>query len=803
MTGELNRIARLPRWLLVVFVVGGSLAGCNRAHYRRDADRETYNVIEEKADNALWTIPHTLIVPPRQSRLHDPFDPDCPPIPPDDPAAHKYMHCADCIEGYDGWHEHGDAPWIEDPTWRNYLPLSEDGTLLLSPTRAVEMGVLHSREYQSGLESLFLSALSLTLERFAFDVQWFGRNTTFFEHFGSSSTDKPATDKVEGNESNTLTTASNLGFTRNFATGGQLLVDFANAFVWEFTGSGDSSASSNIGVSLVQPLLRRAGREVRLEGLTQSERSVLYTARAFARFRKQFFISITVGGEGGNRDDEDDGDEIDDADVSYLSLLRKLQRISNFEANLKSLEQNLRLHQALAEGGFVSPIQVLQVDQRYQRGRFDLIEARVDFETDLDKFKLKLGLPPDLKVALDDSLLDPFQLSEPASADIEREIDQLVAKYRVLDEAPPLDELERGFATLKPFDERLAKVVDQVKVELARWQVDTSQPAPGDDAVQIQRERAARQQLSDRLTELATELTAVGEHVDEAAAGLREDRRGEAWEQLQKLARQELELVADLFGIQTQIRAYLIQLRPIDYELDSAVQFAKANRLDLMNRRAEVVDRWRKITVAADGLESDFDVFANANIATDPDRTNPVAFGAEASRYQVGFRIDGPLNRKFERNVYRAVLVNYQRARRDYMRLEDRVAQSVRRTMRELAAERLNFEIARQRLIVAARQVEEARLELNNPERGKEKAGDSSSTQDVLNALNDLLDAKNDLIGSWVDYESGRLELLLELEALQLDETGVYTNDHEHLRERPGRAETSPDPDNQNALITP
>ena len=51
-------------------------------------------------------------------------------------------------------------------------------------------------------------------------------------------------------------------------------------------------------------------------------------------------------------------------------------------------------------------------------------------------------------------------------------------------------------------------------------------------------------------------------------------------------------------------------------------------------------------------------------------------------------------------------------------------------------------------------------------------AGDSSSTQDVLDALGSLLEAKNSLIGIWISYETNRLQLLLDLESLQLDERG-------------------------------
>src|SRR5438309_422274 len=79
-----------------LIVLIGLAAGCTRAHYRKSADRETYPEIRER-ECTPWAVPRISVDPPAESRLYDPFDPDHPPMPPDDPAAHKYMHCVDGI----------------------------------------------------------------------------------------------------------------------------------------------------------------------------------------------------------------------------------------------------------------------------------------------------------------------------------------------------------------------------------------------------------------------------------------------------------------------------------------------------------------------------------------------------------------------------------------------------------------------------------------------------------------------------------------------------------------------------------
>ena len=56
------------------------------------------------------------------------------------------------------------------------------------------------------------------------------------------------------------------------------------------------------------------------------------------------------------------------------------------------------------------------------------------------------------------------------------------------------------------------------------------------------------------------------------------------------------------------------------------------------------------------------------------------------------------------------------------------------------------------------------------------QAGDSSTTQDVLRALDSLLASKNALISIWISYETNRLQLQLDTEALQLTDQGLSSS---------------------------
>jgi hypothetical protein len=116
------------------------------------------------------------------------------------------------------------------------------------------------------------------------------------------------------------------------------------------------------------------------------------------------------------------------------------------------------------------------------------------------------------------------------------------------------------------------------------------------------------------------------------------------------------------------------------------------------------------------------------------------------------------------------------------MALDDDIQRQVRLDLRSLNADRLNFDIARQSLISAARQVEAAREEL------VVKGVDASptATLDILRQLTNVLLAENTLVTTWTKYETDRIQLLLDTEALQVDDEGRYLDEYDPRAEQSG-----------------
>ena len=335
---------RNATWLILAAIGMTSLSGCSRQFWRKQADKDSYNAIGERLNNPHWALPRIDLTPDHRSRFYDPYSPDREPLPPDDPAAHEFMHHVNGRKGYKNWHKLGTALAIENPQWLEPYGIGvESGDpvdghaqvhlLKVSLPELVDLAYIHNRDYQTNLEDLYLSALALTQQRYALGVRYLGIT-------GAEPGATVASTKAFG--SNTGLSTATFGVSQLLPAGGQLAVELANVVTWQF-GQNGSNPAPTIGYSFTQPLLFRAGRKVILEPLTQAERTVLYNARSLARLRQALFVQVctqlnTSGstgltGGGGNS--------------GYLNLLQQRQQILNQINNIRQLEEQYEKQKAL------------------------------------------------------------------------------------------------------------------------------------------------------------------------------------------------------------------------------------------------------------------------------------------------------------------------------------------------------------------------------------------------------------------------------------------------------------------------
>src|SRR5262245_56991526 len=82
MHGSVRRIA-IP----VAALVLAAAPGCSRQFFRERADCDVEGVITQKNVFPAWAVKNWYVYPHPDARFADPFNPDRPPYPPDDPAA--------------------------------------------------------------------------------------------------------------------------------------------------------------------------------------------------------------------------------------------------------------------------------------------------------------------------------------------------------------------------------------------------------------------------------------------------------------------------------------------------------------------------------------------------------------------------------------------------------------------------------------------------------------------------------------------------------------------------------------------
>jgi hypothetical protein len=775
---------KLP-FLLVGLMIVASI-GCSRAHYRRQADQEAYQFLEEFSRDPRWPLENYVIQPPVGSRMFDPGDPDCPPMPPDDPTAHQFMHCVDCKKGWPCWRCYGQTPFVENPYWRAYLPLDNDGNLVLDRQAAVQTALLHSRDYQFQLENLYLSALDVSFERFRFDVQFFAGNSTFFETVGRI--------RGGGRSRSTLTSITDLQARKLLATGGELVVGLANTLVWQFSGPDRFTANSVLDFSLVQPLLRGGGRAIALENLTDAERALLSNVRQMERYRRGFYTLVVAGrnpGPGpapGNLGFGAFAPGGGGAAGGFLSLLEDQIRIRNQRQNVAGLQSSLNQLEAFYEAGRIDRFQVDLARQSLYNAQSGLLSVGNTYQDQLDAYKIVLGLPPDLEIRIADPLLERFDLIAPSLAATQETLALLI--QAIGDLANPLtDEHLQQMAALprQVFEhvdlvardrERLAEALPERRKTLLRL-ADREEIRSGEmeqslvDVAALD-SRVAR--VGEEFVSLQSKLQATLDQLQQSIPRPGEPPAGDPLAQREALSillRQLSGQVRELSLIQAATRIDAVTLVPVDLEPEKALKIASLHRLDWMNARAALVDQWRQIEIAANALRSDLNLTFSGDIATTDN--NPVRFRAANGRLRVGAEFDAPLTRLVERNAYRATLINYQRVQREYYEFVDLVSQVLRRNLRTLRLSQLDFELRRAGVFVAISQVESAQARLDQPPKpGATTTLGATTARDLVQALDSLLRAQNNFLSLWVDYEAQRMFLDFDLGTMQLDRNGMW-----------------------------
>jgi outer membrane protein TolC len=218
------------------------------------------------------------------------------------------------------------------------------------------------------------------------------------------------------------------------------------------------------------------------------------------------------------------------------------------------------------------------------------------------------------------------------------------------------------------------------------------------------------------------------------------------------------------------------------YEIDpaNAVLLALNNRLDLRVAVGRVFDSQRLVAVAADGLRADLTLLGNVTFG---DRRSSGDVGmqdgrlrSDEVRYNMSAMLGLPLERTFERNVFRQSEIQFETMVRGLQMLEDQIKFEVREDLRIMLESRERLVIQVQQLELALRRVETTSRLLQV---GRAEA------RDVLDAQSDLIDSRNQVSLERVRYRLAELSLQSDLELLEVGTDGLWTEvDPETLEPR-------------------
>ncbi|QDU16967.1 TolC family protein [Gimesia maris] len=861
--------------------------GCSPTFWADQANSDSYEILAEKANDPAWEVPRYDVEPDPRSRFYDPYDPNHEPLPPDDPAANVYMHWLQCKKGYKSWHKFGRALSIENPDWLvqygispelsaeiaasgnslpgTELPALEDVTL----RETIDIANINSREYQFQIENLFLAALDLTFGRFQFDVRYLG--------VGGQNPQAELNRRRLANGTQELDLSSRMGVNQVLPSGAQWAVELANNTLWLFSGSNQTNSVSVLSYSLVQPLLFGAGRKVVLNNLTQDERNVLYQTRVLARFRKTFFTQNVAGGDGflqllqqlqviyNERDNikrlerqveilralssqkpKVQSERLDKLPENWIippELVEKLEfdeeaRMLSWKGEMTA-EQEKRLLALSDEDAYqatvgelvqrirteVVTLDVAQLETRLAQSINRLRSLERAYQDALGRFKLFLGLPPNMPMSIDESLLKPFQLIDPLLPGIEQEIYDYVevwAKVYVEDwEDPNL---------VPPTTAELLKVVEGLQVLQGRLEEDAlltleqdiknvdqllgdSEEGVSEEILALRkrrfqsdedRERVRQSTANDirlysgvrkEIQEMKSRLEGLKGFLSEET--LSNDQKKRIILEMANLREDMLRTSQGMQVIEIGLRVELITLEPFTMDSTEAVRLGIENRLDLMNQRGFVMDARRLMEVRSNSLEAVLNVVVDGDISTPLGKNKPLDFRGSQAGLRAGIEFTAPLSLVQERNAYRESQIEYQRQRRTFMEAQDDVTFEIRQSWRQLNVLRQNFETSRVQIRLAALQYDSAVEATSDPAQAGRNQG-----LNLLNALSSVLEAQNSLISNWVNYEQNRLNIYRDMGIMEIDENGIWKDDfyqhragrirptNEHRQSTPGTTET-------------
>ncbi|MGA1630478.1 MAG: TolC family protein [Phycisphaerales bacterium] len=261
---------------------------------------------------------------------------------------------------------------------------------------AIRFAIDNAVEYLNAEETYIIVALALIIEQHRWEPRPFNVTSAEFAALGN-----------DGRFGRTLQISNDLGVTQRLPYGGEvsarLVVDVTRQVDGFFTQEG-TAQSADLILQAEIPFLRGAGIAAR-EELIQRSRDLIYAARSFEEFRRDFCFSLIRG---------------------YLDLVLQQQEIANARRQVASSRQVDQREDALVKAGRQPPFQADLAKQNtlFAVNRLAGLEER--YRVAVDNYKVRIGMDPTTPV-----VIVPVELDLPMPAVTASDAVRLAMQFRL------------------------------------------------------------------------------------------------------------------------------------------------------------------------------------------------------------------------------------------------------------------------------------------------------------------------------------------------------------------------------------
>ncbi|WP_419580671.1 TolC family protein [Stieleria magnilauensis] len=714
-----------------------------------------------------------------------------------------------------------------DVTSNGLKGLLSDAPRLTLPM-ITELATLNNRAIQTQKERLYRAALVLSAQRYEYVLRPRRR--------GNGSAVNYTHVRLDSTTRNGLVIPTETGVRATTAMAGQFLASFANSVV--FTFNGPQGFAANIGSDLVFDFQQTIfQRDVVFEGLTQAERNVIYVARDLIRAQRSLFVDLATDYyqllltyraiEISSQDYFSNLRAFLQGRAEYLQAGRIPRvQVDQFEQNalgsrsslvgdcnsLESALDRLKLRIGLPPemplNLNLEELESLTTSDELTVTRQLVMRTR---QTLLDAAQTRLG---DRDAAVNGATVLINRLRETLrvrrkiegiteESDAERETEQLGLRLALLEARLQSDQMEsirsRELKSELPREPliQFARTIDLVESKLSQAQraallrqnlglhsdvADAVEVDSLDERFQKLRRRwdaAIESRELNRLPELVEAANELLEATNTLTAKLVGDLLPADSVEFENVI---VQTVADTVALVDRVETSDVGgLDEVEVEENRAMLLALYQRYDLMNRRGELADDRRHIKLAADDLRAILDVSATQTLTANrllSDPSAPFDFSRDGGVTSLSLSLDTPLNRRLERNTYRAALIDYQAGRRALIELEDQIKLAVREDLRQLRLQRNQYEISVARAALAYERVVSTRLQL-------QLAVGNVVARDFLEAQQAYTSALNSVARDHISFIRGRIELFFDTESIRLDANGYWSGGQDESLELP------------------